>query len=135
MYVKYNSTLHGPLAPGGKPPLSVSFLRKFLTIVKRRSRQATSHIICNLVHHLLILLQKHAGAAAPAFHLASCNAWALNYSVTEIGPVKSGKGLYADPTNLSRWDGCHPGHLRRTTQCQQSGVLLVSQTPLAVAVI
>lgn len=39
MYVKYNSTLHGPLAPGAKPPLSVNFLRKFLTIVKRRGRQ------------------------------------------------------------------------------------------------
>ena len=40
MYVKYNSTLHGPLAPGAKPPLSVPFLRKYLTIVKRRGRQA-----------------------------------------------------------------------------------------------
>lgn len=39
MYVKYNSTLHGPLTPGAKPPLSVPFLRKFLTIVKRRGRQ------------------------------------------------------------------------------------------------
>ena len=38
MYVKYNSTLHGPLAPGAKPPLSVDFLRKYLTIVKRRGR-------------------------------------------------------------------------------------------------
>lgn len=41
MYVKYNSTLHGPLAPGAKPPLSVTFLRKFLTLVKRRGRQVS----------------------------------------------------------------------------------------------
>lgn len=41
MYVKYNSTLHGPLAPGAKPPLSVNFLRKYLTIVKRRGRQVS----------------------------------------------------------------------------------------------
>ena len=38
MYVKYNRTLHGPLAPGTRTPLSVNFLKKFLTIVKRRGR-------------------------------------------------------------------------------------------------
>ena len=40
MYVKYNATLHGPLTPGSKPPLSVAFLKKFLTIAKRRGRCA-----------------------------------------------------------------------------------------------
>lgn len=41
MYCKYNEVLHGPLAPGGKPPLSVPFLKKFMTIVKRRGRQVS----------------------------------------------------------------------------------------------
>ena len=38
MYVKYNRTLHGTLAEGQKPPLSVNFIRKFLIIAKRRGR-------------------------------------------------------------------------------------------------
>ncbi len=46
MYVKYNSTLHGPLAPGAKPPLSVNFLRRYLTIVKRRGRHAFQSTLC-----------------------------------------------------------------------------------------
>ena len=38
MYVKYNSILHGDLRPGQKPPLSVNFIRKFLSTAKRRGR-------------------------------------------------------------------------------------------------
>ena len=36
MYVKYDARLHGPRVPGRQPPLTVHFLKKFLTIVKRR---------------------------------------------------------------------------------------------------
>ena len=38
MYVKYDARLHGPRVPGRQPPLTVHFLKKFLTIVKRRCR-------------------------------------------------------------------------------------------------
>jgi len=41
MYVKYNPCLHGPRVPGRQPPLTVHFLKKFLTIVKRRGRRAS----------------------------------------------------------------------------------------------
>lgn len=38
MYVKYDSRLYGPRAPGKPLPLSTHFLKKFLTVVKRRTR-------------------------------------------------------------------------------------------------
>ena len=37
MYAKYDRCLHGPRAELNHPPLSVAFLKKFLTIVKRRA--------------------------------------------------------------------------------------------------
>ena len=36
--MKYDARLHGPRVPGRQPPLTVHFLKKFLTIVKRRCR-------------------------------------------------------------------------------------------------
>ena len=39
-YAKYDRCLHGPAEAGEHPPLSVHFLRKFLTIIKRRARHA-----------------------------------------------------------------------------------------------
>ncbi|KAK9821947.1 hypothetical protein WJX81_000309 [Elliptochloris bilobata] len=39
MYVKYDARLHGPRVPRRQPPLTVHFLKKFLTIVKRRSSE------------------------------------------------------------------------------------------------
>ena len=44
MYAKYDRCLHGPRSELTQPPLSVAFLRKFLTIIKRRARCAASHI-------------------------------------------------------------------------------------------
>lgn len=38
MYAKYDRCLHGPRREGEHPPLSVHFLKKFLTIIKRRAR-------------------------------------------------------------------------------------------------
>lgn len=38
MYAKYDACLHGPRAELTHPPLSVAFLKKFLTIIKRRAR-------------------------------------------------------------------------------------------------
>ena len=40
MYAKYDRCLHGPRAELSHPPLCVAFLKKFLTIVKRRARCA-----------------------------------------------------------------------------------------------
>ncbi|CAL5229434.1 g12756 [Coccomyxa viridis] len=37
MYAKYDRCLHGPRAELTQPPLSVAFLKKFLTIIKRRA--------------------------------------------------------------------------------------------------
>ena len=42
MYAKYDRCLHGPRSELTQPPLSVAFLRKFLTIIKRRARCAAS---------------------------------------------------------------------------------------------
>ena len=42
MYAKYDRCLHGPRSELAQPPLSVAFLRKFLTIIKRRARRASS---------------------------------------------------------------------------------------------
>lgn len=41
MYAKYDRCLHGPRAELTHPPLSVAFLKKFLTIIKRRARCAS----------------------------------------------------------------------------------------------
>lgn len=49
MYVKYDPRLHGPRVAGRNPPLAVHFLKKFLTIVKRRCRcRALPHFACSL---------------------------------------------------------------------------------------
>ena len=42
MYAKYDRCLHGPRSELTQPLLSVAFLRKFLTIIKRRARCAAS---------------------------------------------------------------------------------------------
>eukprot|EP00884_Botryococcus_braunii_P006172 jgi/Botrbrau1/15556/Bobra.0273s0008.1 len=39
MYVKYDSRLYGPRVPGKPLPLSTHFLKKFLTVVKRRTSE------------------------------------------------------------------------------------------------
>ena len=47
--------LHGPRAELTHPPLSVAFLKKFLTIIKRRARcarSATPSISCAVTLHL-----------------------------------------------------------------------------------
>ena len=46
MYAKYDRCLHGPRSELTQPPLSVAFLRKFLTIIKRRARCAAS-LLCS----------------------------------------------------------------------------------------
>ena len=46
MYVKYDARLHGPRVPGRQPPLTVHFLKKFLTIVKRRCRCCLARTDC-----------------------------------------------------------------------------------------
>ncbi len=38
MYAKYDACLHGPRAEGEHPPLSLQFLKKFFSIIKRRAR-------------------------------------------------------------------------------------------------
>ena len=46
MYAKYDRCLHGPRSELTQPPLSVAFLRKFLTIIKRRAR-CTASLLCS----------------------------------------------------------------------------------------
>lgn len=40
MYVKYDRKLHGPKRPGQKDPLSVTFLKKYIKIAKRKTKYA-----------------------------------------------------------------------------------------------
>ena len=46
MYAKYDACLHGPREAHEHPPLSVHFLKKFLTIIRRRARWAACSGSC-----------------------------------------------------------------------------------------
>lgn len=42
MYCKRSNLLHASFTAGGKPPLSVKFLKKYLSMARRRGRCAPS---------------------------------------------------------------------------------------------
>ena len=75
MYAKYDRCLHGPRSELTQPPLSVAFLRKFLTIIKRRARCAACRLHSQHARSALALQEHsigHASAERPGIHLPPC---------------------------------------------------------------
>lgn len=134
MYAKYDACLHGPRAEGDHPPLSMHFLKKFFSVIRRRARcghlpARLRMLLCSPLIYgglcvlYLVLLWHHA-------------VWVLRAESSWTSFVVSGETLLAlcIVLEMTAWAPCAvgPSWQSRVFHLSCEGVTVTSESHVAI---